>query len=84
MMTGEWQRVDLRVVQAIPWRIECHEVSGMKFHAPLVAIFLGLDGQKSESRAKSIYPKWADYDFPKCGGAKLRKTSLDGVVDYGT
>jgi len=56
----------------------------MKFHAPLVAIFLGLDGQKSESRAKSIYPKWADYDFPKCGGAKLRKTSLDGVVDYGT
>jgi hypothetical protein len=54
----------------------------MKFHAPLLAIFLGFHGQKSESRAKSIHPKRADFDVPKCDGAKLRKTSLDGVVDY--
>jgi hypothetical protein len=46
-----------------------HGISGMKFHAPLIAIFLGLDWQKSESHTKSIYPKWVDFDVPKCDGA---------------
>jgi len=73
--------VDLRVVLAVPWRIEGHEVSGMKFHAPLLAIFLGLSGQKSESRAKSIDPERADFDVAKRDGAKLAKASLDGVLD---
>ena len=79
---GGWQREELRIAVAIPWGIEGHEVSWMKFHAPLFAIFLGLDGQKSESSAKSIYPKRPDFDVPKCDSAKLGKASLDGVVDY--
>src|SRR5215831_12563159 len=74
--------VDLRVVLAIPRGIEGHEVSGMKFHAPRFAILLGLDRQKSESGAKPVYPERADFDVTKCDGAKLPKTSLDGVVDY--
>ncbi len=34
----------LGIVLAVPWGIEGHEVSGMKFQAPLVVISLGLDG----------------------------------------
>jgi hypothetical protein len=45
----------------------------MKFHAPLIAIFLGLDWQKSESHTESIYPKWVDFNVPKCDGAKLER-----------